>query len=317
MPRTKPLYIHPSNETYKNLLEELIDIHSKISTGYTDGIREQISNLVKEVEELKNSTSNTDNAILEELKGAKGVYDTIDDRFLALDQYDILNHMQQVTTTKEYEYKDGLIWKEKVRGDFNYDAQYNYDSYGNIISEIKTDLNGVLISKKEYTYTEDGNVSSIKGFNTDDVMLLSNGLVDSEQDKRLDAIEAIDFVELGKVLDGWKLIEVAETVQELVTAVQHLMLHLPENIGYLIDTSEVFRRLDDIEKRIDESEIYYAFDVSSDKAIYNIPQEMVGKKFSVFMEGLLLEKDIDYVIKVDKVEFLLPLIDGFTVSFKN
>lgn len=318
MPRTKPLYIYPSSEVYKNLLEELVDIHSKIQTGDLSGITDQISKLVKEVDDLKESTSLADKEINEELDGAKGQFPSINDRFLALDQYDILKTIFNINTTREYEYNNnGQITKEIVRGDMNYDTHFVYDSYDNITSETKYDLDGVVISERKYTYTPDGNIATVVGKNTDEIMLLSNAIVDYEQNKRLEAIEAIDFVELGKVLDGWDLIGVAETVQELVTQVQHLMLHLPENLGYLIDTSEVFRRLDTIEQRLDANEIYHTFDVVTGTTTYSIPPNIADKKFAVFMEGLLLEKDVDFSIKGDSITFMIPLIDGFTVTFKD
>lgn len=318
MPRTKPLYIHPSSEAYDNLLDELVDIHKKIQTGDMSGIRDQISDIVKEVEDLRQSTSLTDQEINKELSSAKGVYPSINDRFLSLDHYDILKNILNINTTRNYEYSQkGQIIKEIVRGDLNYDTTFVYDSYDNIINETKTDLSGNVISERNYTYTPDGNVSSVRGVNTDEIMLLSNALVDSEQDKRLEAIEAIDFVELGKTLDGWDLIGVAQTVQELVTQVQHLMLNLPENIGYLIDTSELYRRLDTIEQRLDANEIYYAFDVQTNVQKYNIPEHIIGKRFAVFMEGLLLERDVDYEINDNTIVFTIPLIDGFTVTFKD
>ena len=317
MPRTKPLYIYPAKEVYKNLHEELLDIHSRLASGSTDGIREQIDKLAQEVEELATSTSQSNLEINKELDDAKGVYPSINDRFLALDQYDILRTLQLITTTREFEYANGYIVKEKIRGDMNYDVSYYYDSYNNIIRETKALLDGTIISEKNYTYTPEGNVASISGVNTDDIMLVTNALVDSEQDKRLDAIEAIDFVELGKVLDGWDLIGVAKTVQNLVTQVEHLMLNLPENIGYLINTSEIMRRLESVEQRLDASEVYHAFDVVSTQTSYAIPVEIVDKKFGVYMEGLLLEKNEDYVIKNGVIEFLIPLIDGFTVTYKD
>lgn len=317
MPRTKPLYIYPSNEEYKNLLEELIDIHSKIQTGSTDGIREQVSKLVQEVGDLRSSTSDANTSIIGEIDKAKGTYPSIDDRFLALDKYDILKTIGSLSTTRDYEYKNGLISREKIRGDLNFDIVYQYDSYENIIKETKLGLDGAIIGEKIYTYTEDGYVASVNGTNADDVIMLSNALVDSEQNKRLNAIEAIDFVELGKVLDGWKLIEVAETVQELVTQVQHLMLNLPENIGYLINTSELIKRIEIIEERLDANKIYYSFDVVSAISTYDLPKEVKGKKFNVFMEGLLLEKDVDYLLNDLSITFLIPLIDGFTVSYNN
>lgn len=317
MPRTKPLYIYPSKEEYKSLFDELLDIHTKIQTGSTDGIIEQVSELAKEVGGLKLSTSEVDKAITEEIDKAKGVYPSINDRFLALDKYDILKTLGALTTTREYEYKSGMIHREKVRGDLNFDVTYEYDSYENLIREVKKDLSGSVIGEKHYTYTEDGYVASVSGVNSDDIMFLSNALIDNEQNKRLENIEAIDIIELGKVLEGWQLVEVAKTVQELVTQVQHLMLNLPENIGYLIDTSEVFRRLDDIEMRLDANNVYYSFDVNSLTTIYAIPDDIAGKNFSVFMEGLLLEKDVDYKIEDNQITFFIPLIDDFTVSYKD
>lgn len=318
MPRTKPVYIYPSSDTYSNLLDELIDIHKKIQTGDMSGIRDQISNLVKGVDDLKLSTSLADQEINKELLDARGVYPSINERFLSLDQYDILKTIFHINTTRSYEYSSkGQITKESVRGDLNYDTVYLYDSYDNIISETKTTPDGTIISEKKYTYTPDGNIATVTGTNTDEIMLLSNALIDSEQNKRLEAIEAIDFVELGKVLGGWNLIEVAKTVQELVTQVQHLMLNLPENIGYLINTSEIYRRLDTIEDRLDANEIYYAFDVTTNKQEYSIPADIVNKKFGVFMEGLLLEKDVDYQITNGMIVFNIPLIDDFTITLKD
>lgn len=318
MPRTKPLYIYPSSNVYSNLLDELLDIHNKIQTGDTSGITDQITALAKEVDDLRLSTSLSAADVDEELKNARGTYPSINDRFLSLDQYDILNTIMNVNTTRAYEYSPkGQIIKEIVRGDMNYDTEFVYDSYDNIISETKTGLDGSIISEKKYTYTSDGNIATVKGTNTDEIMLLSNALIDSEQNKRLSALEAIDFVELGKVLDGWDLIGVAETVQDLVTQVQHLMLNLPENIGYLINTSEIYNRLDEIEQRLDANEIYYAFDVETNIQEYSIPEHIVNKKFGVFMEGLLLEKDMDYEIKGNTILFTIPLIDGFTVTFKD
>lgn len=317
MPRTKPLYIYPSKETYNNLFDELLDIHKKIQTGSTDGIIEQISDLVKEVDGLKLSTSDTNTAIIDELDSAKGAYPSINDRFLAIDKYDILKAIRSLTTTREYEYLDGMVRKEKIRGDLNFDITYDYDSHENIIKETKTDLNGSVIGERNYTYTKDGYVASVTGKNIDDVMLVTNELIDNEQNLRLDTIEAMDIVSLGKVLDGLDVVEMSKTVQDLATQVQHLMLNLPENIGYLIDTSEVFRRLDAIEDRLDASSVYYTFDVSSSVSTYMIPDDVVGKKFGVFMEGLLLEKDVDYKIKENQITFLIPLIDDFTVSYKD
>ena len=318
MPKIKPSNIRPSDAAYSNLAEELIDIRNKIKNGDASGIKSEITKLANEVGDLRKSTSDADSVINQELSTAKGPYSSINDRFLALDKYDILNTIGTVTTNRTYEYSNkGYITKESVRGDINYDTIYSYDSYDNVISKIKTDLNGNIVSEKYYTYDSNGNLASTTGTNTDDILLLSNALVDNDQNERLNQIEAIDFVELGKVLDGWDLIGVAETVQELVTQVQHLMLNLPENIGYLIDTSEVFRRIDTIEKRLDANEIYHAFDVSSSIPTYTIPDGIVGLKFGVFMEGLLLEKDVDYVITGNKITFNIPLIDGFTVTYKD
>lgn len=317
MPRTKPLYIYPSNASYKTLLDELIDIHSRIQAGSMDGIGDEISRLVKEVDDLKLSTSNADNAIISEINNAKGVYDNINDRFLALDKYNILNSINSLTTTREYEYEDGFIQKEKVRGDLNFDVSYKYDSYGNIIKETKVDLEGNIISERNYAYTKEGDVLSSSGFNTDDIMILSNSLIDNEQNRRLDALESIDFVELGKLIGSINVMALSDTVQDLVTQVQHLMLNLPENIGSLIDTSEIFRRLEDIEHRLDVDSVYHTFDVSSSVSTYDIPIDIADKKFSVFMEGLLLERNVDYKIENGKITFFIPLIDDFTVSYKD
>lgn len=317
MPRTKPLYIYPSKEEYKSLLDELIDIHNKIQTGSTDGIREQVSKLVSEVDDLKSSTSDTNKAIEEEINKAKGPYTSINDRFLAIDQYDVLKTFDTLSTTRSYEYKDGLVTKEKVRGDLNFDIEYVYDSYSNVIKETRTDSQGMVIGEKTYTYSEDGSVSSVCGTNVDDIMVLSSSLIETEHDNRLKAIESIDFVELGKVLEGWELIEVAETVQELVTQVQHLTLNLPENIGYLINTSELIRRIEEIEERLESNKVYYTFDVTSNTNTYNLPEELKGKFFNVFIEGLLLERGVDYVLNDTSITFLIPLIDGFTVSYNN
>lgn len=317
MPRTKPLYIYPSDDRYKTLLDELIDIHSRIQEGSTDGIGDEISRLVKEVDDLKLSTSNADNAIISEINNAKGVYDNINDRFLALDKYNILHTINSLTTTREYEYKDGFIQKEKVRGDLNFDVSYIYDSYGNIIKETKVDLDGNLVSERNYTYTDEGDVLSSSGFNTDDIMILSNSIIDNDQNKRLDKLEAIDFVELSNALKGIDVINLSNTVRDLATQVQHLMLNLPENLGTLIDTSEIFKRLDAIELRLDSDRVYYTFDVNSSTLVYDIPSDLIDKKFSVFMEGLLLERDVDYKIENGKITFFIPLIDDFTVSYKD
>lgn len=317
MPRTKPLYIYASLEKYKNLYEELIDIHNKIQEGSTDGISERLAELIIEVDELKASTSTTDNAILKELKEAKGGFSSIDERFLALDQYGILNTMNKISTTRNYEYKDGMVVKETVRGDVNFDIVYGYDSHENVIRETRYDLNGNIEGDRRYLYDSDGNIVTVISTNSDDIMTFTNALVDKEQNERLDKIEAIDFVELGRVLEGWNLIQVAETVQELVTQVQHLMLHLPENQGYLINTSEIIRRIEDIETRLDANEVYHAFDVVSTQTVYPIPENIVGKKFGVYMEGLLLEKGEDYVIEDGNIIFKIPLIDDFTITYRD
>lgn len=317
MPRTKPIYIYPSDSSYKNLLEELTDIHTRLNAGSVDDVRAALEALSKEVGRIDTTTSAADADIKKHIDDAKGVYDSIDDRFLALDQYDILNTLQRISTTKQYEYADGKVSKVQVRGDMNYDIEYGYDSYDRKIREIKKDLNGNIISEKYYDYDANGELTNVRGRNTDDVMMVSNSLITHELDERLKNIEAIDFVKLSQTMGEWDLIHVAKTVQELVTAVQHLMLNLPENIPYLIDTSEVFRRLDDIETRIDAAEVYRSFDVISTKQEYDIPDELVDKKFGVYMEGLLLEKGVDYVINDNKIKFLIPLIDDFTVSYKS
>lgn len=317
MPRTKPLYIYASSDKYNNLFEELVAIHEQIQKGSTDGITERLAELVKEVDELKASTSDIDNAVLNELKSAKGGFSSIDERFLALGQYDVINQMHKVSTTRNYEYKDGLVTKEIVRGDINYDIIYDYDSHENVIRETKYDLHGNVEGDKRYIYDDNENIVTVISSNADDIMTFTNALVDKEQNERLDKIESIDFVELGKVLDGWNLIQVAQTVQELVTQVQHLMLHLPENQGYLINTSELIRRIDDIEMRLDANQVYHSFDVVSTQSTYAIPDDIVGKNFGVYMEGLLLEKDIDYIIEGSSITFKIPLIDEFTITCRD
>jgi hypothetical protein len=280
-----------------------------------ESVTNEFTTVKQDVQEIKNlDLSNINAPLVKEMQDARGTYSSINDRLNSMAAYDILHILERLTTNRTYEYNsDGNISKEIVRGDLSYDVIYLYDTNNNIRREERYDVNGVLIGYKDYTYDDLGQIKGVSGENADDVSIATNTLDIDELKKRMSAIESIDFIKLAGDLKGTNVESLLKSIQDILIRIQTLELYLPGNESKLIEIGGVLDRLDAIERRLNTNYVTYTFDVTSDVTEYTLPDNITSN-FAIYLEGVLLDSGDDYIIDNGKIKFLIPLIDGFTVT---
>jgi hypothetical protein len=313
----KPTYIDPVKADYANLGEEILDLHTKQTAQETSigDVKTEFVTVKQDVQSIKDLDLENINApLLQELEDARGPYSSLSERFQYIDSFDILRILEKLSTSRTYEYdSEGYIVKEIVRGDLNYNVVYKYDSSRNITREERYDVNDVLLGYKDYTYDDIGQIRTVSGQNSEDIAIATNTLITDLLDARVKSLESIDFVKLAGQLQGSDVMSLLNSVQELLTRVQNLEMYLPGNENRLIEIGSVLDRLDAIEHRLDTNYITYTFDATSDVTEYDIPAE-ISSNYVIYLEGVLLDEGDDYIMENGKIKFLIPLIDGFTVT---
>jgi len=316
--RTRPSFIKPAKDGYINLQEEILDLHSKSSSQdkTSSDLELQFTEVKKEFDTVKNSVSNVNNDVVSEVAKARGIYPNLSDRLEKMDAYDLLKKFETINTTKEYIYDTKeRITHVTVRGDVDYDIGYTYDIDDNIVREERYDLKGVSIGFKDFTLNSFGQVIKESGKNTDDVIMATTSIITEELDKRLALIEAIDFVQFAKDMSSYDASKLWDMLQEISSRLQHLESYLPANQGNLIEISTVLDRVQALENKLNENYVIYSFDLDSTKTTYPI-LDTVPLTASIYLEGLYLTINKDYTITDSDITFLIPLIDGFTITCK-
>lgn len=321
MKLTKTAYIAATKESYKNLREELLDLHEQISskTSMDSSVSEKLEAAISSIDKLEIDYIEKErllNDVLLEFKHAQGAYPTLDDRFVSLGGAEVIKELDSITTKREYEYDArGNLIKETIRGDVNTDIIYSYDVSGNIYRMDKYNLQGELIAYKTFDYDKDGNIIRTDGLNTEEVVMASSSLFNREFSQRLRNIEDIDIITVANGIKEYNAKSMWEIMSDLSSRTQNLERNLPDAPTSLIGLTSLMERLSILERKIDDEFRFYEMQTTKGIQIYSVPVE-VPYNCQVHLEELKLNSGTDYILSDGKIKFFIEIIDEFRVKFK-
>ena len=320
MPATtnKLKYIKATDPQYKDLGEEIRGLHveTEANAGKVTELESQMATVQTAVQETIDGASLSTEALEQEIADARGFNASLNERLTNMDLFRATEVLERLTVARTYEYSpNGDVTKETVRGELNYDTLYTYDGQGNITKEAFYDTEGLLIGQKEYEYDGLGQLLRSSSSGGEVLQVVTNSGVTNELAFRLAKIEALDFVKTAGILESATAETLMAFVQEMSSRVGNLEQLLPANLPNLITLPYITDKLQELENRITLSYKEHEFDVTSSEDTYYLPESVTSNSV-VYIDGLMLEHGNDYVITDGKIVFLIPLIDGFSITVK-